>query len=78
MAEPKRYEHRPEGMIDDTGIDRGQTFYVDSVDYTILSREVERLRRVEVAAAALMDKVWQHGGDVKLWRALAEACGRKG
>lgn len=47
-------------------------------DVQALSREVERLRKVEAAANELVAQYW-HDGDIKHHvMAIAEACGRKG
>lgn len=88
MAEVKRYA--PERIHESLGFgtsgirpadmdESPRGLYVLHSDYTALEREVERLRKVEVAALAMIDAGLADIDDAeRAYDALAEACGRNG
>lgn len=72
MAEPKRYEWKFNGG--DSGMFSTEDgLWVSHDDYTTLSREVERLRKVEVAAKELVSYYATHGHSSYYTGALADA-----
>ena len=84
MGEVKRYD--PVSLANGYGLCAGAAMaesvdggYVRHSDYETLRSEVERLRKIERAAKAMIDAGLADIDDAeRAYDALAEACGRKG